>query len=627
MAQTDTTLTQRDTIIHVAESEILIMEDTIIAPDEDTVFFIDHRKKYKIKNNPYKTSREFYLKMQALSKDNKLTARLFDLLFVTENFGGEPIDADQPKSTSNTPFIPYKGLTIHEITIKHVDIISGSVKDTSRVASSGIVKFANKIHTDTWKSVIRDNLLVKKGQAIDPYRVADSERLLRRLRYVEDARIYVFPNHLSGTAELIVVVQDRFAWGIDGGYSSLRDFDLELFNKNIAGWGKYASATWIYEKDHEKPHGYDLRVGAQNINNMITEWEVNHTNDGDRKSWGLRIDKNFVTPEIKYGGGLDIRTIKDSTITFDGEEVHNGFYDLTYQDLWLGRSFVLKADGERKNLIITSRFINRKFNNQPEVSPDSNSIYYDRKMLLGEVTIASQQYIRSKYILSFGITEDVPVGYRYSLVYGRDFNQFYNQNYYGFQLFWSFYLDKFGFLLFDQQVGSFEHRDEIQGVITSEANYYSPLVAIDRYRIRNFISLSYTSGFHQPVHKEISLEDRIDIHGENIRGNSIFTGSAESVIFTPWYFYGFRFAPFIFFNYGIVWDYREENRSAYGYSNIGAGFRIRNESLVINTFEFRVSRYLSPPKGLSPMNFRFSFAIPRVFSRFFRYKPRLLPFR
>lgn len=616
-----------DTVIHVSESEILILEDTIYAPETDTFFVISTQQRFDLEDNPYKTAEEFYRKMQALSQDNKITARLFDLLFVTENFGVQTIDADKEKTTSNTPFIPYEGLAIQQITIKHVDIISGSVTDTTRKATSGIVKLANKLHSNTWKSVIRDNLLVKKGERIDPYLLADSERLLRRLRFVEDARIYVFPNHLAGTAELIVVVQDRFAWGVGAGYNGLEDYHLQLYNRNIAGWGKYASGTYFYNKSNVNSSGYEIAVGAQNINNTITEWELDHIQVEDRKSWGVRLDKNFVTPQIKFGGGIDIRTISDSTITFDGEEVHSDFYDLDYQDVWIGRSFVLNEKHERKNLVITGRFVNRKFQTQPVVTQDSNSIFFNRKLLLGQITLSRQDYIRSNYILAFGITEDVPVGYRYSFIFGRDFNQFFNQNYFGFQFFWSFHLDDFGFLLFNQQVGGFDYQQEIEGVTDTEVNYYSPLITWGRYSIRNFLNLLYTTGFHQPPSKRISLEDRIGVKGENINGNSTFTISAESVIFTPWYFYGFRFAPFVYYNYAKVWDYRIERKLDYGYMNIGGGFRIRNESLVFNTIEFRASHFFNAPPDFDPTKFEISFSVPLAFGGFFQYKPTILPFR
>lgn len=611
--------------VRVSKNEILILRDTIFAPDKDTVYFVD-AEKYRVRSNPYKSSQDFYQKMREKTGQNKVTAQLFDLLYVSPNARSERAPSKNSR-TSNTPFMPYEGMRIRNIRIKHIDLLEGSVNDTLRQASSPLSIMVNKVHINTWNTVIRNNLLIDKNEEIDPYLMADNERILRRLRFIEDVRIYVRPLP-DGYAEVIVAVKDRFSWGTALNITDFDEFNLALFNRNIAGWGKYASATWFFDTQSIPASGYEIRTGGQNIDKAITNWELNHTNIGDRESWGIDLQKEFVAPGIKYGGGLDIRTIRDSTITLDGEESDHQYYHLHYQDFWAGRSFALPSSYERKNLIVAARLLNNSFASRPFVAADSNFLYYNRKLLMGEVSLSSRKFLKSNYIAAFGISEDIPLGYRVSFITGRDFNEFYQQNYLGFQLFWSSYIKNFGYLLLNQEIGAFDRTGINEGVVKIRASYFSPLLSSGRYHIRNFMKMSFTKGIDQPPQETISLEGRIrDIEGERISGNNILALGVESILFTPWYFYGFRFAPFFYYNVGEVWDYRPNQKTSYGYQGAGGGIRIRNESLVFNTLEVRLTHFPKSPPGAKKTVFSLSTSIPISFDNIFKYKPALIPYR
>lgn len=612
--------------VRVSSTEILILKDTIYAPSTDTIFVIPADTKYKLRRNPYQSSERFYQKIKEKTGENKVTARIFDLLFVNKNLATENAPS-RSKRSSNAPFVPYEDLRITNIRIKHVDIIEGSVNDTSRIAASEVALLANKLHIKTWNSVISNNLIIRKGDRINSFTLADNERILRRLRFIEDAKIYVKPIG-KNEAEVYIVVKDRLSWGLDGEVNDLNVYRATLFNRNIGGWGKYAAASWFYNENTDPLHGYDLRFGGQNIDRTITNWELNHTLHANLKSWGLNLQKEFVSPDIKYGGGLNVRSLQDSTLSLDGEVGKSAFYQLNYLDFWMGRSFKLPGRDQRKNITLTGRFLNHQFKDRPVTTRDSNSLYYNRQLVLGELTISNQKFLKSNYIFSFGISEDIPVGYQYSIIYGRDFNEYFQQDYFGFQLFWSSYFTRLGYLYINHEAGGFRHRKTSETAIRTEVNYFSPMFSMGRYKIRNFLNADFTIGRNQPLEKNITLKDRMrDIGGDHLSGNSIFTLSVESVVFTPWYFYGFRFAPFWFYSIGEVWDDRQQRGINYGYTNVGGGIRIKNESLVFNTFELRVSHFLAAPPGQKPTQFSVLLSAPLSFNDIFRYKPRLIPFR
>lgn len=608
--------------VRISKSQILITTDSVYAPEKDT-FYIVHSD-YKIRKNPYTTSDEFYKNVKQKTGKNFITAKLFDLLYSPQDAKHlKPIDVTQH---TDSPFEPYKGLRITQIHIKHVDILEGNVNDTTVDASSYIAKTANNLHINTWNSVIRNYLRVKKGQQIRPLVLADDERMLRRLQFIEDARVHVHQIN-EEEAELIIVVKDRFAWGFTTDLNSYDKFHFGVFNRNMGGIGKYASATWFYTGGQNPPNGYEFKLGAQNIEKSAINWELDNINDGDRESWGAVIEKDFVTPNIRWIGGVELRVLRDSTLTLDGEEKKHQYYNLTFEDLWLGHAFKIHSRRDRKNLIFSARYLHNYFKDRPMVSADSNQLYYNRQLVLGEISFTGQRFTRTNYVVGLGVTEDIPLGFRFSLIGGRDFNEYSAPNYYAFQFFWSFYLKRFGYLLIDDEMGRYKGGNDDAGVINTSLTYFSPLVTVGRYYVRNFMTINYIHGVDQPYSNSIYMENYIrDLNQEKNSGNSLLALSVESVLYTPWYFYGFKFAPFFYYNIGELSESRNGNFATdYGYSGMGGGFRIRNASLLIKSLEFRFTYFPSNPDSKDYL-ISFSTTVPISFENFFKFKPKIIPF-
>ena len=618
--------TELDTL-QVKKGELLILDDTIFAPKSDTQIVINNRP-YKLKGNPYRNSENFYSKMKEVTGQNKVTSRLFDLLYVEKGSTNEYKD-DPDSRSSIEPFIPFENLRIGKISIKHVDILQGDVNDTSRRATAYYARMANRIHFKTWNSIIRHTLTVRSGDPINPYSIADSERLLRRLQFIQDARIYIQRSSDDEEANLVVAVQDRFAWGVNLDVNRVNRFEGQLTNRNIAGIGKYASVSYLYDgRTEASPHGYSIQAGGQQIQKLIANWRINHTKIHERSEWGLNLDKPFLTPDTKYGGGIDLRKVKDSTLTFDGDLEDVGFYDLNYQDFWIGRSFALPSKYQRQNITLTTRWLRHSFIDRPYVDADSNSFYYDRNLFISELSISSQKFLKSNYITSFGISEDIPTGYRFSIIGGKDFNEFYQQNYVGFQIYWSTYLVNWGYLFLNQEVGTFDHETDKRGVYRTQINYFSPLIEVNKYFLRNFLKINIIKGIDQPISSSINLEDRIrDIQGATFGGNGLISLSVEQVTYTPWYLYGFRFAPFFYYNVGEVWDYRGDLTYSHGYQGVGGGIRIRNESLAFSTLELRLTHFITGQELEKKTLVSLKSTVPISFNSIFRFKPSIAPFR
>lgn len=616
----DSLYMSEDTVV-IKKNEILILDDTVFAPTHDTTVVIDDR--YHIKNNPYRTSDSFTRKVKDYLGNQPLTKELLNLIYINKGLNYEK-QRSQKFRTSNAPFEPYRNLEITDIQIKKVDVLEGSVYDTSRIASSRVVRLANKFHVKTWNSVIRNNLTLQKGEKLDPYKIADNERQLRRLRFIEDAKIYVSGDSIQGV-RLLVVVKDRLSLGIDGNLRSANRFDLELFTRSIGGSGQFASGSWLYDAQKSPQSGYQFSIGGQNINRMISSWRINHLNFGDQKIWGLSLEKEFVSPDIKYGGGLNIRSIQDTRLVLDGESAYEGNFHLNSQDIWVGRSFKVFNKRARINLTIAARLLNHQFEHQPQVSRDSNFLFYERKMVLGEISLSQQKFIKANYVLGFGIAEDIPNGFKVSLQSGQDFNEFYTHSYFGARIFKSFYINKLGYIYSNIDFGTFYKGRYEHGVFNTGIGYFSPLVKTNNFFIRNFLFTNFVRGIRQDRTRTLNLEQRVRDANFHYEGNTALTVRVESVVFTPLYLMGFRFAPFFFYTNVQIWESRSEPQVSRAFQGAGFGIRMKNESLVFDTFELRGTKYLSHPSG-GDLFFELSASTPIAFERVFRFKPLLLPF-
>ncbi|MGL1696783.1 hypothetical protein ACSTH7_25445, partial [Vibrio parahaemolyticus] len=109
-------------------------------------------------------------------------------------------------------FEPYKGNIIKEIRIVKPGF-NKTVSDTL-LKKNFISTLGDKLHTKTKEQIIRNNLFFDVGDSLYPNLLADNEKFLRDLSFVQDARIKVQdPDLLGDSVVVIVYVKDVFPFG------------------------------------------------------------------------------------------------------------------------------------------------------------------------------------------------------------------------------------------------------------------------------------------------------------------------------------------------------------------------------------------------------------------------------
>ena len=459
--------------------------------------------------------------------------------------------------------------------------------------------FLNKTHSTTKERVIRNNLFFSVGDTLNPYEISENERIIRELGYIYDCRIIVMPAS-ENSVDVYVLTKDVYSLGVDGILrDGLREGEGTVFEKNLFGLGHELGITIPFDANTQNKMrlGIGIDYAINNIKKSFINAGAFFYDSLDIKKYGISISRGFVNANIIYAGGINLKrtAVKEEIVAPDAASRH-GLFDT--RDIWVGRSFLLKENPITR-IAVGVRYIYNNAIKRPYVSPDSYQYYHDYQMVIGSITFSSQEFIKSNLVYGYGRTEDIPFGGMFSFNTGKEFGEFKNRIYTNVSASIGNSLIGLGYIYTSLGLASYSHMGEKeQGVFTAETNLISNLAYIGSYRIRNFFRFKYTNGFNRYANEYIEFERNHGFSGfasDSTRGINRVTLSLESVLFSPKYRHGFRFAYFAFGDLGYLYDAQKNMTSGHKLACVGLGVRIRNDNLVINTISIRFTYFIKQP--------------------------------
>lgn len=594
--------------LQVKGKTILYLNDSSYYIKHDTILYLPDSVVARLRKDRQARSAQGYQKLKDKLSKRRFTKEIYDLLFKDPPAGETKVSTAIAQTDD---FDDYEGYIINSISINRLNPFGTRVTDTTRQASDWFSKTANNIHVKTREFVVRNNLFFKKGDEVNPDLLRDSERIIRTLPFIRDARVYIIPK--PGTFQVDVLVIARDVWNISGGasYSSPDDFSVTVTDKNFLGLGYELKNELPYNALEDPTLGYIGTYTANNIKNTFITAEGSFARSQNFDKTGIRVFRNFITPDIKYAGGAEIaqerrilsRVFRDTTILFENRR--------NFQDYWIGRSFLIQEDERgRANLQLAINYEHIDHLDRPVVSRDTNQLFYDSYLKLASIGISKRRFERSSLILGYGRTEDIPIGYLGEITVGRETNEFTNRTYIGSEVSFGNFFDRFGYIRPTLSFGSFiENKQLEQGLLSLELNYFSFLYRIRRTSLRQFINVRYVRGINRFSNEFININDDNGVRGLSnvfLRGTQKIVFNSETVAFTSIFFAGFRMAIFGFADIAFVNDF---NRSLFdndAYQGYGIGLRFRNENLAFNTFQIRLAWYPRTPPDVANNDLDFS---------------------
>ncbi|MCU0455171.1 MAG: hypothetical protein MUE74_02625 [Bacteroidales bacterium] len=541
----------------------------------------------------YDTERNalFYDSLQTKASRYLITRKLYDLI-VTE---GRPSSAEGVSESSQSEFIPYSGMRISKISIQRLDVFGTNIKNPLSYNPSGIEAFLNHTHLNTNEIILRNNLLFHVGDTVSPLILSDNERLIRELPFIDESRIIVLP--VSGEeVEVLVITRDVYSLGAELELRGINKGKIAVFDKNLFGLGHEFRLSVPYDPGLPDSPGFGIEYGINNIFRTFIGIDFSYFDGLGEKTYGFRISRNLVSSTTKYAGGISLRRVFTSE-DLDGNIVPEPLkYNL--QDYWLSRSFLLSRESVTR-LIAAARYTNNNVFDRPVIMPDTYHYLQKYRMFLGALSFTMQKYYKTSLIYGYGRTEDIPYGGMITLTGGREINEFRDRYYSGIFFSTGHSIRTVGYFYTSAGFSTFinnGHTD--QGMLLLRTTWFSNLMYLRSFRIRNFLRVDYTRGFDRNKDEFLSFSRENGLAGftnDSVGGTQRLSISLESVLFSPSDYYGFRFAFFAFGELAFLFGTNEYVTQGQRLSGVGLGVRIRNDNLVFRTFQIRLGYYPCMP--------------------------------
>lgn len=550
-------------------------------------------------------------------QDKKAAQRA--LGFITRRSPGVPFNFK-----SEDPFLPYEGKIIRKIVIDQIGF-ERNVQDTTQRFKTLIANAANALHNDTKGWVIRDNLFLREGKPLNPYRVADNERYLRDLDFILDTRIFVLPiSEDSDSVDLLVMTRDVFSLGATFSPVSPTEYRFKVQEANLGGLGQRIQMRGIYDQERHPTAGYEFLFQKTNlfgsfINATAAYTEINSgisVGNENESAYLFRLNRPLFNPFARWAGAVELSRNWSRNIEQKQDTVFNR-YAYNIQDYWAGYSFGHKklpsslAENRNRKLIALRGF-QEHFTRVPTTPIKSSErlIYSDRVTLLSQLTFFKGDFYKTQYVLGFGRTEDVPYGYRVSFTGGWEKELTKKRLYSGAELFWSTVNKNGTFINYTAKLGNYWSNDLIEDALAQfNVSRYSRIYLLGKNKVRHQADLGFAALINPAIKRKLDISDLNGLNGfrpDSLAGDQRLTLRNEAVVYTPLNFLGFHLAPVVRVDLAYISSEKErliQKRNFY--SGFSAALRARNENLIFNTVEARIYYYPKTVEGLSQTRLEF----------------------
>ncbi|MGQ7944258.1 hypothetical protein [Flavobacterium sp. WC2509] len=542
------------------------------------------------------STKEIYSKIRNYSKKNNFTKTLHKLLFKSR----KPKKKEELLVLNDT--VNYDGKIIRKINIITLDPFGYSVVDTTAEPNLWGERAGNRLHLKTKKIAIYNLLLIKKNTPYDHYKIQESERIIRSQKYVSAVRISKeFANKKSDSVDVTIRVLD--SWSTIPRFSiSSNQVSAGIKEKDFFGTGQQLDYRFT-NRFSDGQNANEISYSIPNIKNTFISTVFYYNKDLDNNySKSIDVERAFFSQLTKWAGGVYVGQVfkKDTLQRADLGYAYQRF-KYNFEDVWAGKATKIYQDENEEitNLIITGRFLNIDYLESPTDEYDPNHFYSDERLILSGIGINRRKFIKDSYIFRNGMTEDVPIGKIYGLTFGYQNKNASWRPYLGGQISYGNYY-KLGFLSMNFEAGTFfEESKTYQTSFLFEANYFTKLYSIGKWKLRQFINPKVLMGIN---HEDI-IGDQLTINEDNgLAGFSAALYGADKMVlslqtqtYSPNEVWGFRLNPY--FNYTIAALGNSDNSISRNkaYSKFTIGVLISNDYLVFSSFQISLSYYPSIP--------------------------------
>lgn len=506
---------------------------------------------------------------------------------------------------SEEPYLPYEGKIIRKIIINRLGF-DKIVLDTASNFQSWVARTANKLHANSREFVIRNNVFVKENRPLNPYRLADNERLLRSLDFIMDARIFVRPiKNSPDSVDLLVVTRDVFS--LSGAFDPTfpTKYQFSIQDINFKGLGQSIRFGQVFDLTRSPQYGYQGFYQIVNIKGSFIDGSIGYTNlntgvsigNENESSFYLKFNRALFQPFTRWAGAVELSD-NISRNVFKKPDSSFAQYHYRLQDYWAGYSFGYRSlpndlRENRNRKFISLRGFDQSFveTKNIELTQGDRFVYHNKTTLLAQLTFFRQDFYKTQFVVGFGRTEDIPYGYRLSFTTGWESELGIKRSYFGGEASYSKVRSTGTILTYNVKLGSYWGKSNIEdGLVSFDFSRYSKTHQWGKSIVRHQSLVGYAAIIKQVLKRGIDIRDANGILGflpDSLFGYQRIVVSQEATVFVPLKVLGFRMAPVVRVDMALLKRDRRLLGSEDFFLGISGGLRARNENLIFNTIEIR----------------------------------------
>jgi hypothetical protein len=562
-----------------------------------------------------------YKALEVYSQKSKITSFIHKLIFKSvDNKAVPPTKKNRIKKPK--PYKKAEGKIIRDINITTLDPFGYSLQDTSIHPKVFWMKATNNLHIKTQPVIIKNLLLFKKDELYDSLLVNESIRLIRSQKYIRDLVFYSLPTSRKGdSVDVYIRVSD--VWSLVPAFSmSNSAARIGLSDINFAGLGSRFQGEILRNRTED----YNItRIGyfvpnirrtyiSLNIQNlfsgnhdMIKNYEFSRAyysvmnsnllylfSDNRDLIRGIDLERTFYSPVAKWAGGIFLGQMIMAQSYLNQDTIRYLASLANVQDYWGARSWQLfrwkPADGRITSLVLSGRMIRMSYHDRPQEAITAN-VFNKEVTYFAGIGITSRKYIQDTYIFNYGKIEDFPVGRSFDITLGMDVQKT-NRWYLGLKASWGDYY-QFGYLSTHLEYGTYKGITGYQqGVVTYRVNYFTRLLNLGSWKIRQFIRPTLIIGINRlPTDNLTFREGMKGFENLEVSANKMMVLNLQTQSYPRWNLFGFHFGPFLFTSLGMLGNQKTGFKNSHLYSSFGLGILIKNNYLTFNTFQISISFY------------------------------------
>ncbi|MGC4041568.1 MAG: hypothetical protein QM710_12500 [Flavobacterium sp.] len=546
-----------------------------------------------------------YQKIEDFSKKTKFKKFIYRLLFRAKRSETKSQKKARQEFFIKKTFDRNEGKIIRHINIETLDPFGYSADNYKDQPEKGFEKFGNALHIKTKNWTIRNLLLFKKNQPLDSLAAKESERLIRRQRYVRS--VVIRPVEIPGSIDSVdVSIRVLDSWSLipSGAFSSSKG-RFDITERNWFGLGHEIDNEFTRRFDDGK-RAYTGSYTINNIKNTYIKATFMYKNDlNDNVTRSAKLERQFFSPltRLAYGAyfenKFEVDSLPDSAGIFANQD-----FKLQTQQYWIGHSFKIfkgrTEDFRSTNLVTTLGYKQVSYKSTPPLAYDPDQFFSDEKLYLTTIGLNTRKFAQEKYLFNFGNIEDVAYGQVYSITAGFQEKNERKRTYFGGRFAYGTYFPV-GYAGINVEAGSFfDAGNAEETTLRVEAHYFTNLMSIGSWRVRQFFMPTFVLGNHRAN----IIKDRVTINEQNgisgfdnplINGTRKLFATFQTQTYVPGNWHGFHFNPFFNMNVGVLGFHTDKLFNDKIYSIFSLGVMINNDYLVFNSFQVSFSFYPSIP--------------------------------